>query len=824
MELLVLAGLISGGYFINRNKEESSIINISDEEEPENNKVGNHVGNDIYDSNDFLLNKKAEFAKADAVFKQSQDFPHGNIVPFYSNTIGMNSYENMIKNEAFDKNLIYSVINSFDDETKEIIKTMTGSRNRMKTDWESLYGSPEVCIEDLGQTLLPNRGHEANMTHNNMVPFFGGRIKQNITSDRLSADKLERFTGQFKLNQEQKTEVGPFFEPVRELTNINGSHEQRDMSRYIPSNIGKCNNEVPFEQITVGRGLNKGYTSQGSGGFHEMLRILPPTKAELQINAVVEQEGRINSGKDISKRANIGATHKNRQTILVENKNGERNFTSVGAVVADEARPEILLRDTSRKVSESYTGVAKNSAQGTIIASKMKPTNKRNYTGTPYRNVIAADKKTASYDYGKSGIENRTTERVLSGCKTQTAPAKSIVNSIVSFFTDAAKQTKKQAFVPNQAMSINATTNVSARIAAPLDQARTTIRETTEDMQHQGTAVANKKNIAMPSDTARTTIRETTEDMQHQGTAVANKKNIAGPQDQAKTTIRETTENLDYLGQAIPTIGKNTAGVVDAIKTTTKQTTMARDYVGGMSLKKKQISYDPKDVARTTMKETTLITGHVANVEQINKKQITYDPEDTARTTIKETTLITGFIPTVNMPHKKQITYDPEDIARGTIKQSVITENYMRNVNSTVHQAGKGYATTTWEAKATNKQELSDNSYTGIAARDTNLTSRENLCNAQLNYNKELIAEGREFMKLGETLFNSTCNQEVNKIDSDRVNKYSAMKTSTIGNYFTPSIAITSVKNNLPECETRLDSHTLDSLKTNPLNIDISLR
>lgn len=823
MELLVLAGLISGGYFININAKNNNIdIDDVDEDDPKNSA---HVGNDLYDSTDYLLNRKTEFAKADAVFKQSLDFPKSGITPFYSNTLGMHTYENMIKNEAFDKNLIYAVINSFDDETKETIKTMTGSRNRMKTDWESLYGAPEVCIEDLGQTLLPNRGHEANMTHNNMVPFFGGKIKQNITSDRLAADKLERFTGQFKLNQQQKTEVGPFFEPTNNLTNINGSHEQRDMSRYIPSNIGKCNNELPFEQVTVGRGLNKGYVAEGSGGFHEMLRILPPTKEELKINAVTEQEGRVLAGKDISKRGTIGATHKNRQTILVENKNGERNFTSVGAVVADEARPEILLRDTSRKISESYTGIAKDSAQGTLIASKMKPTNKRNYTGTPYRNVIAADRKTANYDYGKSGIENRTTERVLTGCKTQTAPAKSIVNSIISFFTDAAKQTKKQAFVPNQAMNINAKTNVSARVAAPLDQARTTIRETTEDLSHQGTAVANKKNIAMPNDIARTTIRETTEELSHQGTAVANKKNIAMPSDTARTTIRETTEDTDYLGQANYSTKKLTAGPLDEMKTTMKQTTMARDYVGGnQGPRKKQITYDPTDIAKTTVKQTTLIDGYIANVDMPHKKQVTYDPTDIAKTTIKETTLIDGYLANVGIPNKKQITYDPEDIARGTIKQTVITENYMRNVNSTVHQSGKGYATTNWEAKATNKQELSDNSYTGIAGQDKESTSRENLCNAQLNYNKELIAEGRAPTQTSEMLFNSTCNQEANKIEEDRNNKYSAMKTSTVGNYFSPTRTITSVKNNLPECDNRLKQFVLDSLKNNPLNIDITRR
>ena len=39
---------------------------------------------------------------------------------------------------------------------------------------------------------------------------------------------------------------------------------ERDLTRYIPSTLGKSNNELPFEQITVGRGLNEGYTEGGT--------------------------------------------------------------------------------------------------------------------------------------------------------------------------------------------------------------------------------------------------------------------------------------------------------------------------------------------------------------------------------------------------------------------------------------------------------------------------------------------------------------------------------------------------------------------------------
>ena len=820
MELLTILTLIGSGYYLN------NVNNKKDEKINTNDTDLKLVGNNIYESSDYLKNKKIEFDKAQEVFQKSHDMENTDIVPIYYNTLSMHTYENMIKNDAYDKNLIYSIISSFDAETREAIKNMTGSQNRIRSDWESLYGNNETCIADFHGTILPNRGHESNMTHNNMVPFFGGRIKQNTgENNRLSEGKLEMYTGQFKLNQEQKTEIAPFFAPTRDLSYVSGSQEQRDMTRYIPSNLGKCNNETPFEKVRVGPGLNKGFTAEPSGGHHEMLRILPPSIAELRLDPVIETEGRILSGKNIEKRALHAPIHKNKQTILIENKNGERNFTTVGGTVASELRPEILLRDTSRIVSEEYIGAANKPSSGKLIHAKTKPSIKKNYLNTAHRNAQGKSSVTATYDHGKSTIRNAVTARVESGCKTQTAPAKSMVNSIISFFTDSAKQTKKQTFVPNKYENIIAQTAVPSGAVALSDQMRTTIKETTEDLDHFGiSGYAVSKNTAGLTDQMRTTIKETTEDLDRFGiSGYAVSKNTAGLTDQMRTTIKETTENLDYLGMAMPETKALTAYLADKAKVTMKQTTQMNNYVGGEhSSKKKAITYDPEDKARITMKQTTLIHNYKNNMNMPTKKAISYDPEDKARTTMKQTTIMNNYVGDQSGTNK-HITYDPEDIARHTIKETTMTDKYVRNVNAVQKQAGKGYLTTNWEAKPTNKQELSDNERIGIANSSAKgMQSYVSALNADLNYNKELIAEGRAPTQTSAKIFNSTINMETNKIEEDRNCKYAAMKTSTSGNYFSPTRNITSVKNNLPECDIRLDVNTLSALLKNPLNIDVT--
>ena len=292
MELLSVISLFATGLYLNKNKNKNNNYNYN------YNIDNNNVGNNIYDSNDFLKHKQLEFKKVNNNFKLSFNPYKTNIIPRYINSLHENN--NMIKNSNYDPTLIYDVINSFDDNTKKIIYTLKSNN----CDKDENLINPECNIEQIGGSLLPNRGYENNdMTHNNMVPFYRGKITQNMDDhNQYCVNKLETFTGQKKLNIPQKKEVEQFFAPVANMTNINGYVEKRDLERYIPSTLGKANNELPFEQITVGKGLNDGYTSKPSGGFHNPLRILPPTIEQLQIDPVLETEGRILAGKSINKR------------------------------------------------------------------------------------------------------------------------------------------------------------------------------------------------------------------------------------------------------------------------------------------------------------------------------------------------------------------------------------------------------------------------------------------------------------------------------------------------------------------------------------------
>lgn len=695
MELLAAATLLGGGLFLKKSRDKRMA--------PQNDSMNQE---NIYNTNQFCANQDYEFQQVHKQHKLSSDFINTNIIPRYVNSLY--SAANMVKNPDYNSKLIYSVIETFDENTKDKIK--------------KLDNQPELPEEITG-SILPNRGHEPRNSHNNMVPFFGGKMTQNMNLDnRLSEDKLELFTGQMKLNK-PKEEIEPMFKPVKDLAWVNGSVEQRDLSRYVPSNLGKANNELPFEQVKVGRGLNQGYTAKPSGGFHPTLRIMPTKPEEYRLDPVFEQEGRIIKGKSIEKRGMHAQVSKNKQSLLIENKNGERNFTTVGVIKGRKIRPTINIKTTGRTLSGQVIGPGYKNI-GSKSRTKIKLTNKQSLKAEPFRNLTQEGKMLN--EYGKEGYYNmKNPKRTMHNIeiKGHIHGSSNLQNKLYNY--QDAKKTRKQTLVINKHKHLNLTDN------------------------------GTKKGMTYD------------------------------PHDVAKTTVKETT--------------------------------LIENYVNNVNMPhKKTITYDPHDVAKTTIKETTLIENHVNNVNMPHKKTITYDPHDVAKTTIKETTLIENHVNNVNMPNKKAITYDPHDVAKTTVKETTLIENHTNNVNMP-HKKAITYDPAD-VARYTNKQELSNNSYKGGAiSKSKKSKSYADAYNAETNINKEVIAQGRKPTNSCAKLFNSNKNIQVNKLDEDRQNYRSNVKNSNFGNVFNNKYTLTSVKNELPEEDIRLDVKTLDGLKQNPL-------
>ena len=875
--MYILGSLLGAGALMKNHK---SNVNKEHKTKPSNYN-DEKVGTNVYNSRDYYRHKETEYNKVKQNWDDAKDTINTGIVPMYYNTLNVTHDSEKIPNRNYNNKLIYNVIDMLSNETKTKIKEgiksspINDSARNIKPEWGIIMDRPRDTSKDLeGQNPLDQIGGglvagQEDFTHNNMVPFYGGNITQDTrAANRANEGKLELYTGQFKLNQHQKKECGLFFEPVTGMTNIHGvsgEGQHRDLSRYNPNNTGKKNNEAPEEQIQVGPGLNSGYTAQPDGGFHNTLRVMPKDITQLRVDPVLETTGRVKSGNShISKRTLAPQVYRNKQELLVENHNGERNFTTVGAVKGRTLRPNLILRHTHRKKSKQHTGGASNTVIKHRIAPKSKVSTRINHLHTSPRN--AGSSVNRANDYGKSGITARANNRQITGSKTRIVGTTSHVKRNRSRLQDTARKTKKQSLLRNPRPNGNVKMQNSKGIAYNSKEwaANPTIKETTENANHvgfQGQVNGGNGVSYNPKEwAARTTVGETTEDSNHigfQGQVNGGNGVSYNPTEwAARTTVGETTEDSNHIGFQGQVNGGNGISYNSkdwAARTTVGETTEDSNHIGfqGQVNGGNGISYNPKDwVARTTVKETTHFsnygnigssahkkhtvwnTKHKAKqtiretTEKLdrygtavgNSKHTVYDPNDKARVTIRETTGDTNHIGGASVIVKKQIAWNPNEKARKTIRETTEQNNHNGNIGaSSIHKNG-AYSTSKWDAKNTNRQFTSDNAYTsGANSINKKSISYDSAYNARTNVNKEVISKGRRPKGGGPKLGHNGICMEHKKLDSDRVNSYPRMKSGTAGQMFNANRVFTSEKNHLPQQDTRLDTGIINALKRNPL-------
>ena len=103
--------------------------------------------------------------------------------------------------------------------------------------------------------------------HNNMVPFFGAKVTQNMRTG-ANASILDTFAGTGS-DYFQKREVETFYDVVPGQGLPFGNQNESDFyqSRMVAGNSMK--NVSPIERTYVAPGINDGYNNLGSGGYQQ---------------------------------------------------------------------------------------------------------------------------------------------------------------------------------------------------------------------------------------------------------------------------------------------------------------------------------------------------------------------------------------------------------------------------------------------------------------------------------------------------------------------------------------------------------------------------
>ena len=589
-------------------------------------------------------------------------------------------------------------------------------------------------------------------THNNMTPFFGSKVTQNMNMDNSVS---QYHNGRENFNN--KREHNPLFEHTKDTNIIYGVNNNNDL---IKNNTNKSmykRNELPFEQIKVGVGLNKGYGSRPDGGFHQDTRayVLPKSIDELRpaSNPKLTYKGRVVKGKSINgKSAKMGKLEKNRpDTFYIQG--ADRYLTTTGANLKETYRSEIIMPDTNRKISkELFTGPGPAVYKKEVVRSEYNKDKKNIFKKSKYRNAYNKDswKNLEDGDYGKKSIRKIENERETTGTRTHISNFTSIVKALISPLLDIMKPTKAEEYEENNRVLGNFGNSATSKhiVWDPNDIARTTIKETNIDNDHTGHMNSQQRGVAYdPNDIARTTIKETNiHDTRTGYMRINNKGTVIDKKSMKfKTTIRET----------IKPINTNL----------------------NMKVNNKNIVKDPNDVARTTIKETNIDNNRVGNLKG-PLKLTTYDPDDVARTTMSETLIQDDRYGNVKSSNKDGGYLTNNKVAKNTNRQFTSDNDYTGIAVDT--STGLGYITNKKIAKNTNKQFTSDNEYSGgMNSMYKKPTTYDTTYNARLNEVKEGTLVGRYPTPESVKLYNGkdTVNINVRKIEQDYINNRTPIKS-----------------------------------------------
>jgi hypothetical protein len=362
--------------------------------------------------------------------------------------------------------------------------------------------------------------------HNNMQPFFGGRIKQN-TAPAANTGLLDAYNGGGS-TQVKKREVENMFAASR--APFGNPFGMEDNTDFIQSRVQapiSRNGEKPFEPVRVGAGVGEKFGMTGKGGFqqleiNEIMRPKDTNELRVATNPKETYNQPVVPGKHFITEAmqDSGEVRKYRPDRFYIDETGERFFTTTGDLIKETVRSVQVLPHTTRpETSVEYGGIAVSQDAGqSYVAGTYRTPMSQQYGGAGYRNAnmeayYTKDVGGPAADYGKSAIENRpnerseTSERVMA---LNAVPADA--GNVTIHYNDDARPTRRAEAVGN--FIAGAPTRYAGGAPAvtvwdPQDIARTTVKESTIYLDRPGIAgsasAPTKLKTYDPDDIARPT-------------------------------------------------------------------------------------------------------------------------------------------------------------------------------------------------------------------------------------------------------------------------------------------------------------------------------
>lgn len=655
--LYLLSGLLGLGYYLNKDGR-VHIGEIKQQEIPENEKPS---GLNIYSSRHIEKVWDDEYKKMTKNWKDSKNPEKTNIVPEikeifnkkkhiytkksnnnkkmygrkiiqnennitrnyepYRDTSASNTVKKISNNLLDTENVIDYGTKSINEKRRNLtgLLPINESKDEVHGGWNNFFPNVPSMINDISKFHHKEEGGKGIKEykyHNNMEPFFGGSIKQNMDPN-LNKTRLETFTGGDPIYSHKK-EVKRFF-PIEKNPYIHGLpvKSNRELERYIPSNLGLKRNVLPFEQVKVPPGLNKDAKSLKTDiGFHDNYRPQYKTTNELRVNPKSNYKGRVVGKKFyVSHRTNI-APVESRRPVDISYTNDPNDKTRIyrenisntlGGIqkATDLDRKAIVFKTQERDMYadkiKDHSGPAIGQIKKDYTVPKMRISNKPTYKSE----IISAKAETnKSYNVPNTKISNKPTYKITSRF------VKSGKYAGQNYNEDNAKITIKEQNIERK----NPYINISAykdMIAKPLDSAKITTKQQFIDNKHGHININTYKT-----------------------NTIYDKENWA-----AKTTNKEQLIDENVTANVAGSHKyKNSVYFLDKSKTTQKEQLVGENVTANIGKSQYRNTSNPFDDARITIKQQISDINVTPNVDSGNQHRHITNPLDDARITIKQQT------------------------------------------------------------------------------------------------------------------------------------------------------------------------------------------
>jgi len=392
------------------------------------------------------------------------------------------------------KNYPVSNINELNDTVQEYVNPNVASDKYFN---QNLYENNKNKGSNVGNniqdvyTLTGDYMAKTEFKHNNMVPFYGGKIKGQIYDNNVNETILDNMIGSGS-QIIKKVEQAPLFKPEQNMQWANGAPNSSDFYQSRVNPGMKSSNIKPFEPEYVGPGLNQGYTSQGSGGFNSGMESrdswLPKTVDQLRVatNPKMEYSLDNHQGPSYSHVQNTGIIGKvekyNPDKFFIQTQ--DRWLTTTGQEKGQMLRPIEEVHSTSRlSTTQSYSGIAgpgdriANYVPGSVEEPKrtelpvcdIGPSSAINRGGH-------IDKENALKSH-TNYTNNRSLQRQPDTIRSGFGRA---IGAVIAPLMDAFNPTRRDEYSSNYRIYGDAGTRVpDSYINNPHDKTSTTIKETT---------------------------------------------------------------------------------------------------------------------------------------------------------------------------------------------------------------------------------------------------------------------------------------------------------------------------------------------------------